>query len=78
MQGSVDLLIAFHAEHGLLPYPSRAVAEIALHQSRTAVVALPMSVRSASKQWLIERGYRSLDDGDVPPTSSSAAQREAE
>jgi hypothetical protein len=31
----------------------------------TAVETLPFEVRNASRKWLRERGYRSLDDGDL-------------
>lgn len=39
---------------------------IAIHKARTAAKTLPMAARSESKQWLQERGFRSMDDGDVP------------
>lgn len=39
---------------------------IAIHKARTALEDLPMPERSKSKRWLLERGYYSLDDGDVP------------
>jgi hypothetical protein len=38
---------------------------ISVHMARTAATDLPMAERVKSKQWLNERGYRSMDDGDV-------------
>lgn len=39
---------------------------IAVHAARTGAKDLPMEARIFSKRWLIERGYRSMDDGDIP------------
>ena len=38
----------------------------AIHKARTAATNLPMAARIASKKWLLARGSRSMDDGDVP------------
>lgn len=62
----VDLLIAFMKEHN--PghvFSCREVAEMTLHKSRTAVRSLPMEARRLSKRWLLDRGFTSMDDGDV-------------
>jgi hypothetical protein len=65
-------MYAFHAKHNpCRRFPNRAVAEIALHKARTAAKNLPMFARVLSKQWLEERGYTSLDDGDVNTTPLS-------
>ena len=63
----VDRMIAFHAKHnpGRTFFGSREIAEIVLHKSRTAAKSLPIEPRLASKRWLSERGYSSLDDGDL-------------
>jgi hypothetical protein len=45
---------------------SLEVAELIMHRCITAVVTLPMPYRAQSKNWLLERGYRSWDDGDIP------------
>lgn len=37
-----------------------------VHKARTALTSLPLEERSKSKKWLQERGWQSLDDGDVP------------
>lgn len=46
---------------------------IAIHKARTGATDLSTKERIKSKQWLNERGYQSLDDGDLPnadqPTS---------
>jgi hypothetical protein len=60
----VDALIAFVRKHGK-EFPSPHVAEIALHQMRTAVLSLPPEMRAASYRWLVERGYETLDDGEL-------------
>lgn len=44
---------------------SYEVAEIAFHQARTAIPGLPLEIRQASKYWLTERGFNSLDNGDL-------------
>jgi hypothetical protein len=48
------------------PPPPRRIIEISYHQLRTACIGLPMEARSISKKWLLDHGYRSWDDGDVP------------
>jgi hypothetical protein len=45
---------------------SEDVFWIAVHMARTGAKDLPMEARTASKRWLRDRGYRSMDDGDVP------------
>lgn len=61
----VDRLIAFHREHGLPVPPTREFAEVILHKTITAAEKLPYDLRMASARWLRERGYRTLDDGDL-------------
>jgi len=67
LAGDLDRLMQFHVKWnpGSAPYSSREIAEVALHKARTGVKSLPMSMRKSSKQWLIERGYHSFDDGDI-------------
>lgn len=38
----------------------------AVHMARTGAKDLPMAERSKSKAWLHARGWRSMDDGDLP------------
>lgn len=68
MAGDIDRLIAFQKKHNpdIPAFPTREVAEISLHMARTAAKSLPMTYRIESRKWLTERGYRSLDDGDLP------------
>jgi hypothetical protein len=63
----VDRMMAFHAKHNpdSPGFSSREVAETALHKARTGVLTLPMEERLKSKRWLRERGYSSMDDGDL-------------
>jgi hypothetical protein len=65
MQRDPDALIVFMRKHRLPVPSSRAAAELTMHKSITSVVSLPLEVRKASKQWLTERGYHSLDDGEL-------------
>jgi hypothetical protein len=76
MSGDVDLCIAFHEKHnaGIRAFPNRQVAEISLHQARTAARSLPMGDRLESKKWLSERGYTSLDDGELQEPSQPPPQ----
>jgi hypothetical protein len=38
---------------------------VAVHMARTGGADLPLSERLISKRWLSERGYQSLDDGEL-------------
>jgi hypothetical protein len=76
MSGDVDRCIAFHKKHNpARPFPSRDVAEVSMHKARTATRSLPMSYRLASRKWLSERGYTSLDDGEL--TKDTALDKDA-
>ena len=62
----IDVCIAFAKKWS----PDRAsvtreVAEIGMHKARTAALSLTKEERQFSKDWLTERGYKSLDDGDL-------------
>jgi len=67
MAGNIDRLIAFHEKHnpGIRAFSSRGVAEVSLHKARTAAKSLPLVFRIESKKWLSERGYTSMDDGEL-------------
>jgi hypothetical protein len=47
----------------ILPEPS--VLETAFHKARTGVKTLPTEIRKASKDWLIARGSKPWDDGEL-------------
>lgn len=66
MRGDLDEVEAFLKRHSGRVPSSREALEITLHKARAAATTLPMELRSLSKRWLTERGYTSLDDGDVP------------
>lgn len=62
----IDRMFAFHAKYNPgRQFSNRQVAEISLHKARTAAKSLPMFARALSKRWLEERGYTSMDDGDI-------------
>lgn len=63
----VDRMLAFHAKHNPnVPAPaSRELAETAIHKARTAITNFPMEERLKSKRWLRERGFTSMDDGNL-------------
>lgn len=48
----------------------------AVHKARTATASLPMFERAASKAWLEQRGFQSMDNGDVlPPTDPTKIKK---
>jgi hypothetical protein len=67
LANDIDRMIEFHKKHN--PYrpnfANREVAEIALHKARTGAKSLPVEERKKSKAWLTDRGYQSMDDGDL-------------
>ena len=67
IEGNLDKLRAFQKKHNpqLGMDPDDRVLEISLHKARTAAKSLPTDIRKASKQWLTERNYTSMDDGDL-------------
>lgn len=67
MSLDIDRVAAFYKKYcDLFPLPrSREGVEIVMHKARTAAKSLPMEARKLSKDWLSERGYISLDDGDI-------------
>lgn len=73
--GDVDRIIAFHEKHnpGIRAFPNREVAEISMHKARTGAKSLPFVLRIESKKWLLDRGYTSMDEGDVPYSPQETA-----
>jgi hypothetical protein len=65
MKRDPDALSEFMRSHGLRVPSSREAAEVTLHKTITGVMSLPLELRKASKAWLTERGYHSLDDGEL-------------
>lgn len=65
---SLDLvkLAAYYKKYNPgMPLPALDVLECGMHKARTACLALTREERQLSKRWLTERGYESLDDGDL-------------
>ena len=48
-----------------LPVGSGVAFWGAVHKARTAITSLPIEERRKSKQWLLDNGFTSWDDGDV-------------
>jgi len=71
MSLDVDRMLAFHEKHNpAVGAPSnRNVCLISMHKARTAAKTLPIEARRLSRDWLTERGYTSLDDGDLDQPS---------
>lgn len=69
----VDEAMAFHAKWNPGYTQRREIAEIGLHKARTAALSLPMEERVKSYRWLTERGYGSLDGGDVKAEAERTA-----
>jgi hypothetical protein len=66
IEGDLDKLRAFHQKHNpglVLPAPD--VFECSFHKARTGAKSLPLEVRKISKAWLTQRGFSSMDDGDL-------------
>jgi hypothetical protein len=64
-RGNLEELRSF-LKANKLPCPrSKQTLEITFHKSVTAAVGLPKEYRQISKNWLTQRGMRSLDDGDL-------------
>lgn len=76
LTGDVDKCTAFMLKHNPAAKPpaNRTVAEIMMHKAITGAPRLPMAYRVKSYAWLIERGYSSLDDGDVRAAYSRQGQ----
>lgn len=47
------------------PIPRKEVFWISVHKAITGCVSLPLKFRNESKQWLNDRSYYSLDDGEL-------------
>lgn len=65
---SMDLnkVIDFQIRHNPgYQIPALDAVEVGMHMARTACETLPMSERLFSKRWLVTRGYRSMDNGEV-------------
>lgn len=69
LSGDLDKVMAFYKKwNGLVApaVPARDIVEIGMHKAITGATSLPMTARQKSRQWLLEKGYKALDDGDVP------------
>lgn len=51
-------------EHGFAKQTNEAII-IGTHKAITAMKDAPMERRQESKLWLIARGFKAMDDGDV-------------
>lgn len=52
-------------KYGVSPPRNDDTFWVAVHMARTGARDLPMHERLISKRWLTERGYRSMDEGEV-------------
>ena len=59
-------ILDFYTRYEIPRPSSEEVMWASVHKARTGNRNLPMEARSESKRWLLERGYSSFDDGDVP------------
>lgn len=65
LNGKLEDLKAFLKERNM-PCPKRKeILIVVWHQCITASENLPKDYRRISRKWLIDRGYRSLDNGDL-------------
>ena len=65
LHGGPDALLAFMRRQGLADPSCREALLTTFHKTMTASVKMPIELRRESKQWLVARGYHSLDDGAV-------------
>lgn len=65
LKGDIVEMQAFMLEHGVRLPSCDEAAWVTLHKTITAVQSLPLDYRKKSKAWLTERGYHSLDDGEL-------------
>ena len=61
-----EIIEAYMRKYGVRIPNDEEVFWIMIHKARTGATDLSMAARITSKQWLSERGMRSMDDGDVP------------
>jgi hypothetical protein len=65
LNGKLEDLREFLKERNM-PCPKRKdVLTVVWHQCITASENLPKDYRRISRKWLIDKGYRSLDNGDL-------------
>lgn len=60
-----DRIVAYLTKYGEKPHPDEEIFWIGIHKARTACTQLPKAARLESKRWLDERGYSSMDNGDL-------------
>lgn len=65
LKGSIIEMQAFMMAHGMRLPSCDEAAWISLHKAITGAQTLPIDYRRKSKAWLEERGYHSLDHGDL-------------
>ena len=56
---------AYMTKHGVPAPANPETFWISVHMTRTGAKSLPIEARRESKRWLSERGYRSMDDGEL-------------
>lgn len=56
---------AYMMKYGERSHPDEEVYWRGIHKAITASTDLPIEFRRKSKEWLIQRGSDSLDDGDI-------------
>lgn len=65
LTGDVNNVIALKRKYGLRFASSMHVEEIAMHKAITGIQSLPFEFRKQSYDWLISRGYTTMDDGEL-------------
>jgi hypothetical protein len=67
LECDIDRMKAFHAKYNpnTKPFSNDEVAWLSLHKARTGAKSLPLEARLQSYNWLKERGFSSLDDGEL-------------
>lgn len=60
-----EKITAYLRKYGSPVAQSEEIFWAGVHKARTACLQLPTEERRKSKEWLAERGMRSLDEGDL-------------
>lgn len=63
--GNIDTVLAWAKRRGLPLPKDPLMQEAGMHKSITACEDLDIELRRKSKAWLIERGFKSFDDGHI-------------
>lgn len=65
LTGDVRNVLALKRKYGLHFASDIRIEEIAMHKAITGIQTLPFEFRRQSYNWLVSRGYTTMDDGEL-------------